>query len=497
MTRIGRHGEFALTLNSLYYLYKLIGIIMLDTHSQAQREVVRGRKPTVAEQVTLLRKPVNTLAIVPKSEKITVTARKIYNVMLQYAQRQGVSKDSYRARLADIATGIDFNSNNTELIKKYFRQMATTGVEWQSPTIGEGTRWSISALIAHAELIQQGNELILEWSYAPNIKQELLDPQRFAQMSLQVLATLNTMASVVLYEICCRYVDNPSGLTARQSWAWWRPVLTGAPDSSTSAYHEYKIFNRDVLKKAVKKVNEVTDLEIDLIEHKLGRSVQDLQFKVKRKLAEMGRAHRPIEPVDLKTIGIAIKAGLPQDSAEKLLLKYGARALDEALSVMNARQHRSSMEPVRVPEKYLLRILQSGQFGTQKTPNSSTSVVYDTKAERMKLIERFVAQKNMELHAMFQEMTVDDQQKWMVKFEKEVLPGNGVIRKTYEHKGIASPIVRHAFFKYLGNSVWEDGWEKPTDSELIDLAILSKSEQKELGSRQATKPRIDTGVKPA
>ena len=47
-----------------------------------------------------------------------------------------------------------------------------------------GSYWmvyfGISALIAHADLIQKGNELILEWSYAPNIKHELLDPQRTA-----------------------------------------------------------------------------------------------------------------------------------------------------------------------------------------------------------------------------------------------------------------------------------------------------------------------------
>lgn len=467
---------------------------MLDTHTESKRIIDSSRKLTVVEQVILLRKPVNTLAIVPKSEKITVTARKIYNVMLQYAQKQGVEKDCYRARLADIATGIDFRSNNTELIKKYFRQMATTGVEWQSPTIGEGVHWSISALIAHAELIQHGNELVLEWSYAPNIKQELLDPQRFAKMSLQVLATLNTMASVVLYEICCRYADNPSGLTARQPWAWWRPVLTGAPDSATSAYQEYKIFNRDVVKKAVKKVNEVTDLEIDLIEHKMGRSVQDLQFKVKRKLTQVVRPDRQIEPVDLKTIGMAIKAGLPQERAERLLLKYGARALDDALAVMNERQLRPNMEPVRIPEKYLVTILQSGQFGMQKTFNPMVNMVYDTKAERMKLIERFMKQKRAELYAMYQEMPGDDQQKWIVKFEEEALPSSGVIRKTYQSKGIASPIVRHTFFKFLGNSVWEDGWEKPTDCELLDLAILSKNEQQGVDLRQNKKVRIDIGM---
>lgn len=442
-----------------------------------------------------LRKPVNTLAIVPKSEKITVTARKIYNVMLHYAQRQGVGKDRYQVRLADIATGIDFNSNNTELIKQYFRQMATTGVEWQSPTTGEGARWSVSALIAHADLIQRDGELILEWSYAPNIKQELLDPQRFAKMSLQVQASLNTMASLVLYEICCRYADNPGGLTARQPWSWWRPVLTGAPDSPTSAYQEYKIFNRDVLKKAVKKVNEVSDLEIELVEHRVGRSIQDLQFRVKRKAPMLAVAEKAIEPVDLKTIGAAVKAGIPQERAEKHLLKYGAKAMDEALRVMNERKGRVNMEPVRSPEKYLVTLLQSGQFGEQKQAGPAVPKVFDTKAERLKLIEQFMTIKRTELHEMFQEMPEEDKQQWIARFEAEALPTSEVVRKAFRTKGIASPIVRPAFLKFLGNSVWEEGWEKPSDSDLVDLAILAKEEGRaEPAAASAVKMRYETGM---
>ncbi|MFD2274839.1 hypothetical protein ACFS07_36755 [Undibacterium arcticum] len=91
-----------------------------------------------------------------------------------------------------------------------------------------------------------------------------------------------------------------------------------------------------------------------MIEHKIGRSVQELQFRVKRKLAPQAPPDRAIEPIDLKTIGAAIKAGLAQDRAEKLLLKYGANALDEAILVMQERQRRSTMEPVRNPEKNTL-----------------------------------------------------------------------------------------------------------------------------------------------
>ena len=424
----------------------------------------------------LLRKPVNTLAIVPKSEKITLTARKIYNVMLHHAQKQGVAQDVYRVQFKAIATGIDFHSNNTEVIKQYFRQMATTGVEWQSPTTGEGIRWSVSALIAHAALIKQGSELFLEWSYAPNIKQELLDPQRFAKMSLQVQAELNTMPALALYEICCRYADNPGGLTARQSWAWWRPVLTGSPDSAAAAYLEYKIFNRDVLKKATKKVNEVSDLEIELIEHKQGRSVQDLQFRVRRKTPLRVAQDHAIAPVDLKTIGAAIKAGIPQDRAERILAKHGAKAIDEALLTMQARQVQGQREPVRSPEKYLLTLLQSGQFGELKAPAPvAAKKPYDSKVERLKLIEQFFSTKRAELQSMFQEMDVAQQAHWINRFGNEGLPNNDAVKKTFMRKGIASQIVRPVFLKFLGNAVWQEGWDRPSDSDLVDVAMRGRS----------------------
>lgn len=431
-----------------------------------------------AELDYLLRKPVNTLAIVPKSEKITLTARKIYNVMLHHAQRQGVAQDVYRVPFKSIATGIDFHSNNTEVIKQYFRQMATTGVEWQSPTTGEGVRWSVSALIAHAALIKQGNELLLEWSYAPNIKHELLDPQRFAKMSLQVQAELNTMPALALYEICCRYVDNPGGLTARQSWAWWRPVLTGSPDSAAAAYLEYKIFNRDVLKKATRKVNEVSDLEIELIEHKQGRAVQDLQFRVRRKTPLRVAQDNAIAPVDLKTIAAAIKAGIPQDRAERLLTKFGAPQLDQALAIMSQRHEQVYRDPVRSPEKYLITLLESGQFGEHKEPVAAPAKPYDSKVQRLKLIEQFFADKRLELQAMFQEMSDAEQQQWIARFADDGLPNNDAVKKTFMRKGIASPIVRPVFLKYLGNAVWDDGWDKPSDKDLIDVAMRSAAAQR-------------------
>lgn len=115
------------------------------------------------------------------------------------------------------------------------------------------------------------------------------------------------------------------------------------------------------------------------------------------------------------------------------------------------------MAPERSPEKYLTTLLQSGQFGVHKEAAAPAPKVFDSKVERLKLVERFMAQKRAELNAMFQEMPEEDQQTWIAKFEREVLPVGGAIRKSYLAKGIASPVVRPAFLKFLGNEVWEEG----------------------------------------
>jgi hypothetical protein len=85
-----------------------------------------------------LKKPVNTLAIVPKSARITSLGRKAYNVLLYEAQDQGLDKDVFRVPLDRVVRGVDFDSNDHALIKKHLRAMVSTTVEWQSPTTGEG-----------------------------------------------------------------------------------------------------------------------------------------------------------------------------------------------------------------------------------------------------------------------------------------------------------------------------------------------------------------------
>jgi hypothetical protein len=422
-----------------------------------------------------LKKSVDTLAIVPTKERISILARKVYNVMMHFAQEQGADQQYYRVRLRDVVKGIDFNSNNTEVIKEHLRQMVTTKVEWQSPTKGEGAKWAVSALIAHAELVTENGEVFMEWSYAVNIKQEILDPQRYARISLAFQAEFRSMPGLALYEICSRYVDNPGGVTGRQHWTWWRPVLTGAPETQVGIYSEWKYFKRDVLKGAVAEVNQITDLEIEAIEHKVsGRSVGDLQFKVRRKEQVKIPFGTAPTPVNLKDIGRAIQAGVPQDKAERLLAKFGEDKFTLGVDALEVRLNRKNMDDVRTPDKYLAATLASVRETAVSAPVEvqMASVRSHISAERIALIERFRDGKRRAAEALYKESPTADQQKLLNYFECETLPAVGVaVLQTYQKRGLAAPMTRSHFAKFLAEHFFGKGWELPTDAELLDFTI--------------------------
>lgn len=435
------------------------------------------RSSTATKELTEnpLRKPVNTLAIVPtKSSKITVLARKAYNVLLYIAQEQGIDQEVFRAPLQSVLRGVDFNSNAREIVKQHLRAMVSTTVEWQSPTAGEGEAWNVAGLLAHAKVYKQSGENWVEWSFAPNIKRELLEPQRFARLRLDIISQLRRHSGVVLYEICARYRD--VGLTARQPWPWWRPVLTGSPDTEDSVKQEYRFFKRDVLKLAIAEINAVTDLTVELIEHKAGRFISDIQFKVAKKQQESLPLRHPPVPVDMSQVVRATAAGIRSEDAEALIQAHGNDAMTTGLDALHKRIANEFPEPLRDPYRYLRALLESNSASAAKKaaekgtePTTKSSVVATAALEGW--TAEWVSRRRALVVGEFDALPAEAQTEWVEKLRTHLIE-RGVhpsIRKRLDTHGWKHPMVTGEMIRFFKGAEWD----KPTPQELLTIAAQS------------------------
>lgn len=430
-----------------------------------------------------LKKPVNTLAIVPQSHKITVLGRKAYNVMLSIAQNQGIEKEAYRAALTEIVSGIDYSSNDVDIIKKHLRAMASTVVEWHSPTTGEGASWTVCTLISHANISKKGGQVWVEWAYAQPLKQELLEPSVFAKLSLGILSQMHTHAGIALYEICTRY--KAIGRTARQEWRWWLPVLTGNPNSEKLAKTEYRFFKRDTIKTAIAEVNAITDIEVELVEYKNGKYISDLQFLVKSKSQTPLPLKTPPKPVDLALVRSAVALGISDEKAEDLLAHFGDDAVRDALKSLQGRVAISFPEPVRDPYRYIKAIL---------TADQSKSVVEQANAEQIGnalVIES--GKKKTEIRTAWNEEWVKRQRAKVTEMllqmseegvaelttaliaALELSNAHPSFIKRLQTSGWNHPLVKHLMINFYAKAALGEDWDKATSEDLLEIASEASS----------------------
>jgi hypothetical protein len=430
-----------------------------------------------------LKKPVNTLAIVPQNRKITALGRKAYNVMLNIAQGQGVEKDSYRAPLSEIVSGIDYGSNDIELIKKHLKAMATTIVEWNSPTTGEGTKWTVCALISHATIVKESNQNFLEWGYAQPLRQELLSPSVFSKLSIGMLSQMHTHAGIVLYEICTRYKN--IGRTSRQNWRWWLPVLTGQPNSEKLSKTEYRFFKRDTIKPAIAEVCAVTDIEIELVEYKEGKSISDLQFFVRSKAQVPLPLKNPPKPLDLSVIKKAVDLGISEEKAEELLTKHGDLAMREGLLELEVRVASAFPGPVRDPYRYLKARLsgeQQKQIEEQVDPVEAQLLAQaDSEKKQIELKtawrEEWLRRQRERVASLLQEQSADGVKELEESLLNEMAERNAhpSLIKRLQANGWDHPLVRHLMIDFYAKAALGEEWDKPSTEELLDIASESKT----------------------
>jgi hypothetical protein len=422
---------------------------------QKKTDLIPADEPVASRS---LKKATEAIFIRPvPGSRLTLLKRKAYNVLLHNAQEVG-DASSYRIALRAVMEDMRFDSNDMDMVKDTIRSFISTQVEWDVMNEVGRKKWGVSALLAEAE-IEDG---VLEYSFAPKIRKRLLDPEVFHRISIQMMALFRSQYALALYEICGRYRDNPGGVTMRAPWEKWRELLCG---EDATKWQEFKIFNRDVIKRGAKEVNEISDIRIEPVYFKQGRSISDIQFKVMRapqsKLA-LGDSNYLKSPL-YKTL---IDWGMQTQEARDLILNH-----DEAYLASQIRyvEERVRKDPSKIGNKvaYLKGAIK-GNYAKKETKALSAPGKAKAAADAMEhLRAQFQEGRMKDARDMFGEAPEVEQNNWVERFELEVVSQNAALAQELKKRGMASKMVQGSFYAWLADTTWGP----VSEGELLRFAV--------------------------
>lgn len=432
---------------------------------------------------TLL-KHVNAVALMPVQggRRISLLGRRLFNVLLHRSQDEG-ERDEYEARLHEVVSDADYNSKDTAPLKKILQELMTTTVEWQSPSSGEIETWDACNLLSGAGITKdrRTGAVTIRWRFDSKVRQQLLSPDRYARLSIEAITQLSSHASMALYEICARYVDNPGHKTARQHWRWWKPVLTGfSGDDSKS---EYRFFKRDVLNRAIAEINKRTNIEVvGPIEHKErdNKTIAEIQFEVwlkgQKTRRESKRPLHEVTPQDLPIIGRAISVGVKQDDAEDLLRKHGRAPLISAVQALETRLQMpvEVVGEVRKPASWLKENLErkaKKARAAANLPNARRISADDMKKRKAAWTESWLRTRKDDLQRGFEELAESEQKALLDKFRHELAARNiPQFLKRLDASGWQHAMIKDSFIKFVGLELIGPEWFKPSDEDILAVA---------------------------
>jgi hypothetical protein len=316
-----------------------------------------------SQEAVELRKPHEMIVMVPRSKRVTLTGRRIYNALMQVSQARLAAMDHmppadymFEAPLPAILRTTGSSGEDRTAAKRYLREMRGLEVDWESTAPGDGVKWRGFSMLSEVAIEVRNGENWVSWSYPPTIMAAIKEPKRWARIDLDVLASLSSYAAVALYEICARYRDNPGGVTSRKPVAWWADALSQAPAGSER--REWRKFKNERLKPAIDEINAETDLEIELVEHKQGRAVVEVQFAVRKKRIE-AKQRQGADVVDANLVLRAESLGIRELKLEGLIKEFGEAAVRNNVETLERRAANRNLRGVDNAYSYLRSLLRN------------------------------------------------------------------------------------------------------------------------------------------
>lgn len=417
------------------------------------------------------RKANDSIAIRMSSGRLTLLSRKVFNVLVYNAQngrgkgdgapsQSDKNKRYYWIPLAQLARDAAYESNDMQQFKQTVQELQDFRIVAENTTTWISERLLSSVRLDNPNgLGSKGGQIFVGYAFPPEVEETVMSPNSYTKMSIYYQGLLRRSASLALYEICRRYATNPSKVTNRNTPEWWYQVLSGGPVSETPP--DYRYFKRDTLKPAIAEINQVTDIEVELIEHTQGRKVLELQFRSNLK----SQAPLLLEPViDSALMHRIVAVGISQDEATQIMSSYEDARIRANLELTERRMQNPKAQPLESAAAYFKSALKENYATATEVAKKSVQKmkpVEDTDAQITKIRERYMAERAKHAYEAFKEQDEGERALLVDQFANSPeATGMNLSR------GMTNASTRHAFSYWYATQLWPE----PTETDLLRFA---------------------------
>ena len=206
--------------------------------------------------------------------RISLLQRRAWNVLLANAYNELPDKDIHSVSMAELAAKLGFGDGNQEYLKEMLRSLRSCEVEWNLLNKDNKQVWGIAGLLASVE-IEEG---ICSYEFPKPLRLKLHNPRVYAKLNLRLQNQFRSRYALVLWEICFDYFDTDRD----QGETPFIPleVFKGLMGLEKDEYPVFKVLNRDLIKPAIKEINDLTDYHVEVEQKRIGRRIGELKFRI-------------------------------------------------------------------------------------------------------------------------------------------------------------------------------------------------------------------------
>ena len=206
--------------------------------------------------------------------RISLLQRRAWNVLLANAYNELPDKDIHSVSMAELAAKLGFGDGNQEYLKEVLKSIVDCKVEWNLLNKDNKQVWGIAGLLASVE-IEEG---ICSYEFPKPLRLKLHNPRVYAKLNLRLQNQFRSRYALVLWEICFDYfdTDRDQGETPFIPLEVFKSLMGLEKDE----YPIFKELNRNVIKPAIKEINDLTDYHVEVEHKRLGRRIGELKFRI-------------------------------------------------------------------------------------------------------------------------------------------------------------------------------------------------------------------------